>query len=130
MQLQNSKQEFENCKTTVAVVSFGSKEKASSWKNDTKCEFPMLVDTDRHLYVALGLKRSVSKVWTISSLVYYAEQKLAGRKLLAMLDEDDPHQLGGDFIIDSTGKLVFVYQSKTSTDRPPVDCLLNFLKSN
>jgi peroxiredoxin len=105
-------------------------EKAVAWKNDTKCEFPVLVDADRHLYVALGLKRSVSKVWRISSLVYYAEQKLAGRKLLAMLDEDDPLQLGGDFIINSTGKLVFIYQSKTSTDRPSVDSLLNFLRSN
>ena len=90
----------------------------------------MLLDEDRRLYVALGLKRSVSKVWAISSLVYYAEQKLAGRKLLSMLDEDDPHQLGGDFIIDSSGILTLLYQSKTSTDRPSVDFLLNFLQSN
>lgn len=90
----------------------------------------MLLDTDRSLYRALGLKRSVAKVWTVSSLVYYAEQKLAGRTLLAMLEEDDPHQLGGDFIVDPNGKLVLVYQSKTSTDRPSTDYLLDFLKSN
>ena len=71
----------------------------------------------------------MSKVWNISSLVYYAEQKLAGRKLFSMLEEDDPHQLGGDFIIDKNGKLIFVYPSKTSTDRPSVDFLLNFLKT-
>jgi peroxiredoxin len=114
----------------LQTFQFFFQEKAIAWKKDTKCEFPMLLDADRRLYVALGLKRSVSKVWAISSLVYYAEQKLAGRILLSMLDEDDPHQLGGDFIIDSTGKLVLVYQSKTSTDRPSVHFVLNFLQSN
>lgn len=98
--------------------------------NATNCHFPMLLDVDRRLYRALGLKRSVSKVWTVSSLVYYAEQKLAGRTLLAMFKEDDLHQLGGDFIIDPTGKFVLVYQSKTSTDRPTTDYLLSFLKSS
>lgn len=105
------------------------KEKAVTWMNDTHCQFPMLLDADRSLYRALGLRRSVSKVWAVSSLVYYAEQKLAGRKLISMYEEDDPHQLGGDFIIDPVGKLVLVYQSKTSTDRPSSNHLLNFLKS-
>lgn len=112
------------------MVSFGTQEKAVAWITDTKCQFPMLLDADRHLYRALGLKRSVSKVWTVSSLLYYAEQKLAGRKLMSMLENDDPHQLGGDFIVDPSGKLVMVYLSKTSTDRPSVDFLLSVLKSS
>lgn len=90
----------------------------------------MLVDEDRQLYKALGLTRSVSRVWAISSLVYYAEQKAAWRKLHSMLPKDDVHQLGGDFIIDSAGKMALIYKSKTSTDRPSVEFLLNCLKSN
>ena len=97
---------------------------------DTKCSIPMLLDKDCNVYVAVGLGRSVSKVWAISTIVYYAEQKLAGRSLLAMLNEDDPHQLGGDFIINSDGKFLLVYHSKTSTDRPSVDYLLNYLQSS
>lgn len=89
----------------------------------------MLLDADSQLYKALGLKKSVAKVWAISSLVYYSEQKIAGRNFISLYDEDDLHQLGGDFIIDSAGNLALVYPSKMSTDRPSVEFLLNFLKS-
>ena len=105
-------------------------EKGIGWKEDTKCEFPVFVDADRQLYKALGLARSVSKVWGISSLMYYAEQKVVMRKILPMLPKDDVYQLGGDLIIDSAGKIALIYKSKTSTDRPSVKFLLNCFKSN
>lgn len=88
----------------------------------------MFVDPGRQLYNALGLRRSVAKVWSISSLVYYAEQKRAGRKLVAMFEEDDLTQMGGDFIFDKDGTLALVYRSKVSTDRPSVDDLLKCVK--
>ena len=89
----------------------------------------MLLDKDREVYTAFGLKISLSKVWMINSLVYYADQKLAGKKLIAVLDDDDPHQLGGDFIVNSKGKLVMVYPSKDFADRPTIEYLLNSAKS-
>ena len=88
----------------------------------------MFVDPARQLYNAFGLKRSVAKVWSISALVYYAEQKQAGRKLVAMFEEDDPTQMGGDFVFDKDGKLALVYRSKVSTDRPSVEDLLKCVK--
>lgn len=84
----------------------------------------MFVDANRQLYNALGLKRSVAKVWSIAALVYYAEQKRAGRKLVAMFQEDDPTQMGGDFILDECGTLALVHRSKISTDRPSVEEVL------
>ena len=88
----------------------------------------MFVDPARQLYKALGLKRSVAKVWSISALVYYAEQKCAGRKLVAVFEEDDPTQMGGDFVFDKDGKLALVHRSKVSTDRPSVEELLKCVK--
>ena len=88
----------------------------------------MFVDQERQLYNALGLKRSVAKVWSISALVYYAEQKRAGRRLVAMFEEDDPTQMGGDFVLDNHGKLALVHRSKVSTDRPPVEELLGCVR--
>ena len=88
----------------------------------------MFVDPARQLYNALGLKRSVAKVWSISALAYYAEQKRAGRKLVAMFEEDDPTQMGGNFVFDKDGTLALVYRSKVSTDRPSVDDLLKCVK--
>lgn len=88
----------------------------------------MFVDPERQLYNALGLKRSVAKVWSIPALVYYAEQKRAGRKLVAMLEEDDPTQMGGDFVIDEHGNMALIHRSKISTDRPSVEDLLKCVK--
>ena len=103
-------------------------EGAKKWLQDTNCEFRMFVDPERQLYNALGLKRSVAKVWSISALVYYAEQKRSGRKLVAMFDEDDPTQMGGDFVFDKNGKLALIHRSKVSTDRPSVENLLKCVR--
>ena len=88
----------------------------------------MFVDPARQLYNALGLKRSVAKVWGIPALVYYAEQKRAGRKIVAIFKEDDPTQMGGDFVFDKHGNLALVHRSKLSTDRPSVETLLKCVK--
>jgi len=127
-QVQQRRAEFEAQSGQVIVVSFGNVEGAKKWLQDTKCEFRMFVDPERRLYNALGLKRSVAKVWSIAALVYYAEQKCTGRKLVAMFEEDDPTQMGGDFILDEYGKLALVHRSKVSTDRPSVEELLKCVR--
>ena len=101
---------------------------ARRWLKDTNCKLRMFVDPERHLYNTLGLKRSVAKTWSIPSLVYYAEQKQAGRKLAAMFEEDDPNQMGGDFILDEQGRLALIHRSRMSTDRPPVEELLSCVR--
>jgi len=127
-QVQSRKAEFEALNGEVIVVSFGNVEGAKKWLQDTNCEFRMFVDPARLLYNAFGLKRSVAKVWRISALVFYAEQKRAGRKLVAMFEEDDLTQMGGDFVFDKDGTLSLVYRSKVSTDRPSVEDLLKCAK--
>ena len=89
----------------------------------------MYVDPTRQLYSAFGLNRSVAKVWSIPALTFYAEQKRAARKLVALFEEDDPTQMGGDFVLDAGGKVVLIHRSKVSTDRPSVEDLLKCLKS-
>ena len=41
---------------------------------------------------------------------------------------EDLFQLGGDFVLDEAGRLVFAYPSKTSTDRPSVTVLLDAVR--
>lgn len=127
-QVESQKTKFEALNGEVVIISFGSVKGAKKWLQDTKCEFRMFVDPERQLYNALGLKRSVAKVWSISALIYYAEQKRANRKLVAMFEEDDPTQMGGDFVFDKNGKLVLIHRSKVSTDRPSVENLLECVR--
>ena len=100
---------------------------ASSWVQSCGFDFPLAVDTERELYVSLGLPRSVL-IWTIPTLTKYAEQLRAGIKHLASGKGDDIYQMGGDFVVDSAGKLAYIYRGKTSYDRPLVKDLIAALK--
>ncbi|EDO38121.1 predicted protein [Nematostella vectensis] len=90
----------------------------------------MYLDPDRRLYHAFGLKRSVFKSYNITALMFYAEQKRAGRKLTAVFENDDPLQMGGDFIINCHGNMTLIHQSKFSLDRPSLEELKESLKSD
>lgn len=111
------------------MISFGLQEGAEIWLTDTQCPFPMLLDTDRNIYHAFGLQRSVLKVWGVKSLVYYAEAMFAGKPLPKPYENvhDDTQQMGGDFIIDDKGIVRFMYPSQTNTDRPSVNMLVEEL---
>lgn len=78
----------------------------------------------------LYLNRSVKKVWNTSTLRFYGCESAKGTPLPQSYSdvEDDPHQMGGDFILDKNLKMVFIYRSKTPSDRPVVDEVLEALK--
>lgn len=112
------------------VVSFGLQDGAELWLQDTKVPFTMLLDSARKVYHAFGLYRSVQKVWGVVSMVYYGEAMLTGKPLPKPYENvhDDTQQMGGDFILDKTGVVRFLYPSQTNTDRPSVDRIVEELK--
>jgi len=116
----------------VLIVSFGERAGALQWIEETHCPFDMVVDEKREIYQAFGLKKLFSKVWGTSCLVYYAEAMLSGRSLPKPYENihDDPHQMGGDFIVDSSRKVIFSHPSQRPSDRPSVDKLLVAITSN
>lgn len=90
----------------------------------------MLLDTERNIYSAFGLNRSVYKVWSVSAMLFYAEKMAQGVPLPKPYENvhDDTQQMGGDFILGKEGKVEFVYCSQQSWDRPSIDLLLQALK--
>lgn len=88
----------------------------------------MYLDEDRELYKQLSLPRSMKQVWSIPSLIRYAEFVCQNRTFYAAEEGDDPHQLGGDFIIDRKGVVRLLHRSQTPTDRPTVNNLIATLK--
>ena len=110
------------------MVAFSLVESAASWVESCGFEFPLVVDTNRSLFGCLGLRRSVLGVWNVPSLIGYAEELREGRELFRSLEGDDLHQMGGDFMVDSSGTLVYSYRGKTSSDRPSVGEILTKLK--
>ncbi|CAF1012205.1 unnamed protein product [Rotaria sordida] len=107
----------------IVIVSFTSSiDSARQWKNEVQCPFDIYCDSDRCLYQHFGFpNKAYARVWNVQTLDYYVEQKLSGKQLPTKLDKnDDPNQMGGNAIIDRNGRVIWVYKSKTPTDRPSV----------
>ncbi len=106
----------------LVVVARGTTASAGKWIEYTKLiMFPLLLDFSLELYRHFGLKRSVAAVWSVPTLLSYAEEKAGGVPPAPSYPGDDIHVLGGDFIINNSGRLVYAYLSKFSSDRPKVD---------
>lgn len=110
-------------------MTFGYMSGAKRWLQATKCPFPYYVNPSRDLYKTLGLRRAIACVWSERALNYYGAMLAKNEPLPEVFTdiEDDLHQMGGDFILDNQGKVLFPYWSKVPTDRPSVDLILQTL---
>lgn len=125
VQVASYQQEFEALNTNVVTVSFGMDYWAKMWLQETQSPFPFLLDPERDAYHAFGLQSSIVRSWMPQNLWYYAKATLQGREKFGK--RGNPHQLGGDFIIDSEGIVRLAHPSKEPTDRPDVGKLLQIL---
>jgi len=113
---------------TVLVISFSSRaEAARAWLEETCPSFTMLLDPERKVYRAYGLKRAWLRIWNPIAGWDYIRLLLSGQRVRGI--EADPYQLGGDFIVDSKGVLRLAYRSRVATDYPPVADLLALLNN-
>ena len=121
-QLRLQYADFQALNTTIVVISFGSKETVQRWLQETETPFPMLLDPERIAYQAYGLDHSLLRSWSPKIWWHYAKLMLSGRRWRGI--QGDSGQLGGDFIVDTTGIIRLVHPSKDPADRPSIDQLL------
>ena len=143
--------EFHSLNAQLVIVSFGDSRGCKKWylENElnvsTTTTAAMISDVNRIWYSYFRLRRSFYKVWNTDTLDYYGEQVAAKRELPKAYKEvdDDPHQMGGDFIIKFNNnnnnenaiknqlcQVLLEYKSKTPVDRPTCDHLIKTLKSS
>jgi len=109
----------------VVVVSFGSSQGAAFWLRETNCKLEMFLDQERSLYQAVGLARSLSKVWSMSMIHVYAEKIVGGEIFPESKEEDDdPLQMGGDFTLSRLGHILLSHKSSHPYDRPSLHQIL------
>lgn len=112
------------------MVAGGIRESALDWlKLVGLTSVPLLLDSERIIYRHLGLRRSVKQTWRLATMHMYAAEYLAGVPELSSYDGDDLHLMGGDFILGSSGEVLYAYHSEDTRDRPDVSTLLEFVKS-
>eukprot|EP00064_Thunnus_orientalis_P016836 superscaffoldBa00003425_g16908 len=125
--LEKNKSSLDAHSVEVVVVSFGCQEGASHWLQETSCQFDMLLDAERKLYAAFGLGASLKKVLNFSNMLRYAEYVADNYEFprgLASI-QDDMFQLGGDFVLDEHGRVLFSHCCQSPIDRPSVEDILS-----
>ncbi len=113
----------------VLVISFAQPKTLAAHLALAPQPFPVVADPERKAYTAftLGRTRLLSffrpdVVWHYLSLIFRGWlPKKPG-------EDGDVWQLGGDFVIDREGRLVYAHPSKDAADRPGNAELLTALR--
>ena len=80
-------------------------------------------------YKQVGLRRFLKNSCCIKIFKYYADEHFAGTgRLEPSYPGSDIAVMGGDFIVDSTGKLLYAHLCKNQFDRPDIETLVEFMK--
>jgi len=111
--------------TSVALVTFSSGGLLADYVAHHALPFPVLTDPDRLTYHAFGLERGTRRrVWGWRAARRYLE--IVRRDGIGGLrrPEEDPLQLGGDFVIGPDGTITYAFRSEGPDDRPGVDVLV------
>ena len=107
----------------MLAICFDAPERADRYVREQQLDVPLLVDHERRVYRAYGLEQGAFWRFLLPPVVLgYLRLMSAGRRL--QRPEEDPLQLGGDFVVDPAGRLALVHPSKDPTDRPTVAELL------
>ena len=127
-QLREHEQELDRLRAVVLGVSFEEPSDIARFAERESFPYPILSDPERRAYRALGLERGgKAQVWSVNALRTYARGLLRGR--LPRLPRADVAQLGGDFVLDRQGRVVYEYRSEESADRPAIDTLLDAVRA-
>src|SRR4051812_25082325 len=102
----------------VVVVTFTPPAKIAAFLARRPQPLPIVSDPGREAYRAFGLKRTnVFAFFKPRVLGKFLRQIWHGGRVQRPVD-NDVLQLGGDFLFDADGKLVWSWRSQDATDRP------------
>ena len=113
----------------VIAVSFEPPAQVAAFLAQSPQPFRVLSDPERKAYQAFGLGRT--SFWGIlrpGVLWRYLKLMFEGWQPRKPGAQADLWQLGGDFIVDREGKVVFAYPSANATDRPSNEMLMDGMR--
>lgn len=118
------KDELDALDIQVLLVSFEPLERVRMYSIDDGFGWPVLTDASLDTYARYGLQRvSWVRAWLSPKTVsFYVRAAIRGKRIRRPVS--DTGQLGGDFLIDPAGRIVFGFTSAEPADRPTVDAIL------
>ncbi len=107
----------------VAAISFGPKHRLFQLTRQLQLPFPVLSDPERDVYAAYSLAQgSLLKIFSPKTVWTYAKHFARGRRYEH--EASDWKQLGGDFIFEDNGTVLYGHRGQTPADRPSVAGLI------
>jgi len=123
--------DFKQLDAAILVVSFSPPSSLMDYRQHLELPFEVSSDVDRAAYRAYNLlSASRFRVWSPRVIWRYLQLVVGKEKMTLKRPkrDDDLLQLGGDFVIDRRGAVIFSHQSEGPEDRPEVSALLDALK--
>ena len=112
----------------VLLVAYQDQSRVmSQLLRDMQLPFKLLLDQGTSAYARWGMGEA-SWTYALRPQLYLRFLKLwlGGARTLGTSPE--PNRLGGDFVVDREGRLVFAHRQKGFEDRPAISTLLSALK--
>ncbi len=110
---------------TIAAIGCGTAAQAGALRAGMKLPFPVYADPERHSFEAAKLRRDLQGVNPL---------RIAGNAMRAMLRgarqtgiQGDAFQLGGTFVFDGEGEVLYEHRSREAGDHAPLDDLIKAL---
>jgi peroxiredoxin len=109
----------------VLAISQATPAVLATFLRDHLQPVPVVCDPDRAGYRAFGLERTSWLSFFRPSVLWgYLRLIARGGRVRKPYPGEDVLQLGGDFLLDRSGRVVFAHPSRAATDRPGIDVLL------
>jgi len=118
-QLRGERKRFEERGARLVFVGNGSPTMAKEFRDQFGIEEPIYVDPSLRAYQALGLR---SKGSILKALAATPRALLGGH--LQGLTKGDQNQLGGVFVIDRSGDVLFEQRSEYAGDHASVEAIV------
>ncbi|MBI2805667.1 MAG: redoxin domain-containing protein [Planctomycetes bacterium] len=123
--MQKVYEQIKQLDAEVLVVSFAAPAVLAAHLAIAPQPFLVVSDPDRKVYDAFQLgKTRLLAFFRLDVLWHYLRLVFRGWLPGKPKGDGDVWQLGGDFVIDSAGKMVYAHPSGNATDRPTTDELL------
>ena len=111
--------------TEIVIVTFTKPEQLNGYLAMNVLPLTILLDPSQVSYDAFGLGRgSLLRVWSARVAWRYVLLSCQGTWRNIRRPIEDTRQLGGDFIVDPEGVLIYGFWSKGPDHRPSVDELI------
>jgi len=124
--LRDERERFDASGAAVVLVGQGDPEDAEEFLARKRVPFTCLVDPDRSLYRAYGLRRgSIRDVFGFEAVSSSLRQSLHRETIHGTLHGGSLMQMPGTFVVDAGGVLRYAHRSLTIADTPPNRVLLD-----